>query len=214
MKTNKQSEKKQSLLSLKLLLLILVFTSAVNIFAQTSQTTTQSVCPGNEPYLVTATPGSTYAWTITPGAPGTEWAITGTGNSISVDWNIQGVYVLSVAETNAENCLGETRSVTVTVSQTSVPTITPTIDPVCTGTAGVVYTTESGMSNYSWIINGGLVTSGGTATDNSVTVTWNGTGPYSVSVNYTNGGGCLAGTPTIRNVTVAPAPDTSPIYHN
>jgi hypothetical protein len=214
MKTNNQSERKQSLLMLKLLLLILLFTSATQIFAQTSQTPTQSVCPGNEPYLVTATPGSTYNWSITPGAPGTEWAITGTGNSIAVDWNIQGVYVLSVAETNAENCPGEIRSVTVTVTQTSVPTITPTIDPVCTGTAGVVYSTESGMSNYSWVINGGLVTSGGTVADNSVTVTWNGTGPYSVSVNYTNAGGCPAGTPTIRNITVTPAPVTSPIFHN
>ncbi|MCV9931712.1 gliding motility-associated C-terminal domain-containing protein [Flavobacterium sp. LS1R47] len=51
----------------------------------------------------------------------------------------------------------------------------------------ITYTTLSGMSNYNWTITGGgAVTSGGTATDNFVTVTWPAIGPASVNVSYTN----------------------------
>ena len=56
--------------------------------------------------------------------------------------------------------------------------------------------------DYSWWYNN----AGGTATDNTVTVTWNGVGPYSVSVNYNNLNGCTATNPTILPVTVNPLP--------
>jgi hypothetical protein len=292
---------------LMILAISLAFVS--DVFAQGNQSPTQTVCPGNEPYLVTPTPGSTYTWVITPGTPGTEWGINGTGNSISVDWNIPGVYTLSVTERNAEGCYGQARSVvvtvntsptatitgttsvclnataplitftgangtapytftydinggssltltttsgnsvtvaaptgttgtfvynllsvrdasasscsqaqsgtaTVTVNSLLVPTITATVDPVCFGTSGAVYTTEPGMTNYLWVVTGGLVTTGGTNTDNTVTVTWNGSGPYSVSVNYSNPTGCPATSPTLQDVTVIPLPVTSPIFHN
>jgi hypothetical protein len=256
--------------------------------------------------MVTATAGSTYTWSITPGTSGTEWKINGTGNNITVDWNITGVYTLSVVEKNASGCIGLPKSVVVTVNElprviatpsseaicsgsstnitlssnissatfawaaaltsgtatgfsngtgstivqtltntgTSaatvsytitatangnagtpitvvvtvyplpVPTITPTANPVCFGTAGVVYTTEPGMTNYTWVATGGIVSAGGTSTDNTITVTWNGSGPYSIRVNYHDAHGCTANSPTIQNVTVNPLPATSPIYHN
>jgi hypothetical protein len=286
------------------LLLLLLYSSGVR--AQTDTSPVQTVSIGNEPYLVTATPGSTYSWTITPGISGTDWRINGTGNSISVDWNVEGVYTLSVVERNSGGCIGQPHEVLVTVnerpgviatpssqnlcsgtstnislssnigtatfawtaaltvgtasgfsngtgpiiSQTLTnntssdaivtytvtptvngitgtpitvvvtvnplprPTITPAANPVCFGTAGVNYTTESGMNNYTWVVTGGLTTSGGTSSDNTVTVTWNGSGPYSVSVNYHNTNGCLSSGPAIQNVTVTPLPATSPIYHN
>jgi hypothetical protein len=102
---------------------------------------------------------------------------------------------------------------TITVTPLPVPTITATANPVCFGTIGT-YTTESGMTNYTWVVVGGSITAGGTLTDNTVTVNWNGTGPYSISVTYTNGSGCPASTPTVLPVTVTPLPVTSPIYHN
>ena len=290
-------------------MILLLLGCAGRAWAQSNQSPVQTVCPGNEPYLVTATPGSTYTWTITPGTSGSEWQINGTGNSISVDWNLHGVYTLSLTEGNAEGCYGPARSVvvtvnpsptgtiagtttvcqnataplitftgangtapytftyningganltvtttsgnsvtvtaptgttgifaynlisvrdasatscpqaqsgtaTVTVNTLLIPTITATVNPVCFGTTGVVYTTEPGMTNYTWVVTGGIVTAGGTTTSNTVTVTWNGAAPYSVSVNYNNPGGCPASSPTIMDVTVTPLPVTSPIFHN
>lgn len=297
---------KPKLLMLRASLLILLLAYSLATWAQSDPNPAQAVCVGTEPYLVTATPGSTYTWTITPGTSGTEWRINGTGNNISVDWNIAGAYTLSVVERNSAGCVGQPREVVVTVSERPVviatpasqsicsgattnialssnigtatftwtvaltsgtasgfsdgtgatiaqtltnttnvaativytitptansstgtpitvvvtvyprplPTITPTPNPVCFGTAGVVYTTESGMTDYTWVAVGGLVTADGTSTDNSVTLTWNGSGPYSVSVNYRNANGCASTNPTIQNVTVIQLPSTSPIYHN
>jgi outer membrane lipoprotein-sorting protein len=297
---------KPKLLMLRWTLVMLLLVCAVRAWAQSDPSPAQTVCIGNEPYLVTPTPGSTYTWTITPGTSGTQWRINGTGNNITVDWNITGVYTLSVVERNAAGCYGPPQEVVVTVNErpdvtatpaseaicsgsatnialssnigtatftwtaaltsgtasgfsdgagatiaqtltnttTSVatvsytitptvntntgtpiivvvtvyprpiPTITPTANPVCFGSAGVVYSTEPGMTNYIWNTNGGLVTAGGTSTDNTVTVTWNGSGPYSVSVNYHNANGCTSTSATIQNVTVTPLPVTSPIYHN
>jgi len=86
-----------------------------------------------------------------------------------------------------------------------VPTISGPA-PVCVGVPGQVYITESGMTNYNWLISsGGLVTAGGTATSNSVTITWNTVGTHTVSVNYLNGNACTALTATVLNVTVNPA---------
>ena len=288
------------------MLLILILAYAAGAWAQSDPSPSQTVFKGNEPYLVTATPGSTYTWTITPGTSGNEWRINGTGNNITVDWNIAGAYTLSVVEKNSGGCLGQPRAVVVTVNErpdvtatpaseaicsgastnialssnigtatfawtaalTSgtasgfsdgagatiaqtltntttaaatitytitptvntitgtpitvvvtvyplpVPTITPTVNPVCFGTAGVIFTTEPGMTSYTWAVKGGLVTAGGTSTNNTVTVTWNGSGPYSVSVNWVNAHGCTSTGPAEQNVTVTPLPSTSPIYHN
>jgi len=93
---------------------------------------------------------------------------------------------------------------TVTINTLPVPTITgPTLP--CFNSIGNVYTTENGMTNYIWDVStGGTVTSGGTTSDNTVTVTWTFAGAQTVSVNYTNGNGCTAASATIYNVTIYP----------
>jgi hypothetical protein len=105
-----------------------------------------------------------------------------------------------------------TNAVTITVNPLPVPTITGNT-PVCATTTNVIYTTESGMSNYVWTISaGGTITAGqGTY---QITVTWNTAGAQTVSVNYANGNNCTAATPTNKEITVNPLPATSPIYHN
>ena len=70
------------------------------------------------------------------------------------------------------------------------------------------------MTNYVWTVVGGTVTAGGTATDNTITITWTSTGPQTVSVNYTNATGCTAAAPKVLTVTVNAKPVTSPITHN
>ena len=57
------------------------------------------------------------------------------------------------------------------------------------------------MTGYTWTVSaGGSIN--GSGTDNTVSVTWTVSGPQSVSVNYTDGNGCSAITPTVYPVTV------------
>lgn len=80
----------------------------------------------------------------------------------------------------------------------------------CVNSSGNVYTTQAGMLNYQWTVSqGGTITSGGTSTSNTVTVTWNTTGLQTVGVSYTNTGGCSSPFPTLFNVTVMPLPNPS-----
>jgi gliding motility-associated-like protein len=88
---------------------------------------------------------------------------------------------------------------------TENPIPTPTISgefTVCAGSTEA-YATESGNSNYSWVVVGGTVTVGGSINDDNITVRWDGTGPtYSIDVNYETDGGCSAADPTQEFVSV------------
>jgi hypothetical protein len=94
----------------------------------------------------------------------------------------------------------------VTVNERPSPTLGgPAV--ICSGTTGNIYTTESGMTGYAWIVSaGGTITAGGTGSSNTVTVSWTTPGPQSVSVNYINTQGCAANTATTYAVTVNPLP--------
>ncbi|MFI2743108.1 gliding motility-associated C-terminal domain-containing protein, partial [Zhouia sp. PK063] len=86
-------------------------------------------------------------------------------------------------------------AITVMVDDGLPPTITPDISgPACVSTP-VTYSTESGMSNYNWQVNGGTIVAGGTTSDNFVTVTWTTDQNTSVTVSYDNVTPC-AGTET------------------
>ena len=131
--------------------------------------------------------GDTYNWTV---VGGTITAGTGT-NSITVTWNTAGAGSVSVVQTTtATGCFGSA-SQAVTVNSIPSPTVSGDND-VCDGNV-VVYTTQAGQSNYVWSVSaGGTITSGGTGTDNTATVTWSTVGAQSVSVNYDNASGCDA----------------------
>lgn len=67
---------------------------------------------------------------------------------------------------------------------------------VCQSSFNNIYSTQPGMSNYSWIISeGGIVTAGGTINDNSIQILWNSTGPQFVSVNYYDSNSCSQNNP-------------------
>jgi|GEM_PF-1805610 len=89
--------------------------------------------------------------------------------------------------------------------------VTPTLTgpaSLCKGTTGATYHTEPGMTAYNWSVSaGGLVTSGGDAGADSVTITWNGTGSQSVGIIFTNPvTGCTSTIPRVVNVTVKDTP--------
>jgi hypothetical protein len=211
----------EKFLILKWMLLILLLMYTVSASAQTSQTPTQTVSVGNEPYLVSPTPGSTYNWAITPGNSGTNWTINGTGNSISVDWNLPGVYTLSVIETNSAGCVGLPVTVVVTVNQTPNVNVPPD-QTVCNGTpiATVNFTGSVAGTVYSWTNNtpGIGLASSGTGNIASFNAVNTGTSPIvatiTVTPSFTNAGTTYTGTPQTFTITVMPLPVTSPIYHN
>jgi hypothetical protein len=78
---------------------------------------------------------------------------------------------------------------------------------VCVNSGYSYYSTQSGMTNYSWSISGGGNITGGQGT-NQVQVVWNATGTWNISVTFANSFGCFA-TPTVFPVTVNPLPDAA-----
>ncbi len=87
-----------------------------------------------------------------------------------------------------------TNIVTITVSPMPVPTIT---GPTCACPGGNVYTTQAGMTGYTWTVSGGVITAG--AGTNTVSVAWDTSGTKSVCVNYSNANGCRAPSPVCYN---------------
>jgi hypothetical protein len=156
--------------------------------------------------------GTTYAWTnsdpsIGLAANGVNFIPSFTATNPGVVPKIATITVIPTAN----GCTGTPLTFTITVNPRPIPTISgPT--PICLNSSGNIYTTESGMSNYTWTITGGTIDVGqGT---NTISVTWTAVGPQTLTVTYTNTNGCVPLIPTSYTVTVNPLPNTSPIYHN
>ncbi len=128
---------KTNLNTLKWLIVFLLTVTATEFWAQTSQTPTQSVCIGNQPYKVDTIPGATFVWNITGGLPA-DYQINGSDNIITVDWLTPGTYELSIYSYFDISCPSELQTLTVTVEPEPVgPTLdekTPNLASVCLGT--------------------------------------------------------------------------------
>jgi uncharacterized protein (TIGR02145 family) len=167
-----------------------------------------SICTGVATTYATEPGMQSYSWNISAG--GTINA--GGGNNdefINVTWNTPGPKTVSINYVVGTGCTGAAPTVkTITVNQSTPMTITG-LQAVCSG-GTALYTTETGMTAYTWVISaGGAIVSGGGPGNNTVNIQWNTPGPQSVSVNFTNGFGCTAAQPTIYNVTVNPLPVTT-----
>lgn len=148
---------------------------------------------------------SNYLWDVIGGT------ITGGGTPtdafVQVIWDGLGPYMVSVNYDNVFGCDAfAPTDYPVMVNPLPVPTISG-LDIVCSGSTQT-YTTESGggESNYIWTVSGGTVISGGTGTDASIEITWNGAAPHEVTVSYTDANGCTALNPSVLPVTVNPLP--------
>jgi hypothetical protein len=125
-----------------------------------------------------------------------------------------GSYTVTV--TDAQGCPLDSTFI-VTEPAAVVPSLSGS-DTICQETI-VVYTTDAGMSDYVWVITdvdptaAHTITAGGGATDNSVTVRWDGYEEHTVSVNYTDGSGCTAASPTELIIWVHKLPEPGPAYH-
>ncbi|MDR3704600.1 MAG: gliding motility-associated C-terminal domain-containing protein [Paludibacteraceae bacterium] len=172
----------------------------VNVHALPVPTITgaTSTCKGTTVTYRTEPGMSNYTWTVD------GKIISGATDSLAVQWNTIGNKSISVTYTDTYGCTPSTpTSESITVNDIPTPTISGTAE-LCQGTSGVIYSTESGQSDYTWTIIGGTITSG--ATTNQAVVTWTTEGAQTISVNYANAAGCRAITPTVYNVTVRPLP--------
>lgn len=147
-------------------------------------------------FFDTSVPSATYTWTITPAAPFTG---QGTG-SIIVTWSTgPGIYVISAVPTNAAAyCNSSVSTVIQVIELLPADTITGPVE-ICPGETYTYFgqTTQTGVG-YNWMVTGGTPAS---FTGNPITVTWNATGPYSLSLELFNSGPpfCTS-VPTLLNV--------------
>ncbi|WP_346861882.1 HYR domain-containing protein [uncultured Draconibacterium sp.] len=171
-----------------------------------------SICALTGGHIYTTEPGMTnYVWNISAGGTITAGG-NATSDSVIVTWNTSGNKNVSVRYTDNNACSATLPTIfPVTVYAVPVPTITGAGN-VCEDEV-VVYTTQSGMTNYTWMVAGGTITAGGGSGNNTVTVAWDTAGVQNISVNYENANGCVADSATLsitqRNITVNPEPEPS-----
>ncbi len=108
-------------------------TNAQNPYPNTGS---HSVCEGEtRNYGVVLTTGSTYVWSVTAGASGTDWVLTspleGEINKATVEWKKRGTYTVSVTETSANGCEGDPVTIAVTVNP--LPIVSNKTASVCSG---------------------------------------------------------------------------------
>jgi len=158
-------------------------------------------------------------YTTEPGEQSYSWILPTSGvtiisggeindNTVTIQWNTAGSYSIGVNYINSNGCTAiQPTTFPVTVKPSPTPTFVQGTPDLCEGTTGVVYSTQTGMSNYAWAVSpGGTVTAGGTLLSSSVTISWIMAGTQTVTVNYVNADGCTALNPTVYNVTVNPLP--------
>lgn len=183
--------------------------SAITLATASIVSADVSICDGESTDIIISLTGTTpWSITYTDGiTPVTIPGIAASPYTLNVSPSSTTTYTLTAVSDNiGGGTLVGNIDVIITVNTAPVPTITGDAN-ACEGSTGNVYSTEAGMSNYSWVVSGGgSVTAGGTINDNTVTITWNSTGTESVSVNYTNAGGCTAATPTELEITVNAEP--------
>jgi uncharacterized protein (TIGR02145 family) len=164
------------------------------------------VCVNSTTTYSTAAGMSNYTWSVSVG--GNITSGTGT-NTINILWSTNGTKTISVNYNDLNGCrAGVPSTYDVFVNDRPVPSLNG-LNTICPGNSAV-YTTDTGMSNYSWLVSaGGTVSGGGTNTDSTVTITWNTSGAQTVSVNYTMGTGCTGAIPRVFDVNVKPKPSVT-----
>lgn len=169
----------------------------------------QTICSGSSPanLILSGNTGSVVKWQKSSN-PGFTTPIDIAGTSTTLTGSTIGPLTSNTyfrAIVKSGTCL-EVYSATilVTVNPLPVPTISGP-SSVLEGSSGNVYTTQTGMTAYTWVVSSGGIITAGSGT-NTITVTWNSPGAKTVNVNYTNVNNCTAATASVYNVTVNAKP--------
>ena len=159
-------------------------------------------CLNGQSTFSTETGMSSYSWTVSSGG-----TIVSGGNTsfVTINWSSIGAKTVSVNYINQNGCIAVNPTVkSIMVSMPPVPVITGS-SSVCEGSANLFYSTDAGMTNYTWAVSGGGAITSGQGT-NAVTISWYTVGSETVSVLYTNPSGCTSVVPSVKNVVVHPLP--------
>ncbi|MGB1205777.1 MAG: hypothetical protein ACPG5B_09035 [Chitinophagales bacterium] len=161
-------------------------------------TTDAQVCENetNVTYTLSNTYAA-YAWNITGGAIASGG--TNSDNTVSVNWGVTGSGSVAVTVTDANNCIGSVTE-NVTINANPTPSFSTTDTQVCENETNVTYTLSNTYASHVWNITGGAIASGGTASDNTVSVNWGAIGSGSVMVTVTDANGCNGN--VTENVTI------------
>lgn len=123
-----------------------------------------------------------------------------------------GTTTISYTVAGSGSCSDDTATRNLTINPLPTPTfITQPTGVVCIGEE-VTYSTQTGQFNYDWQISGteGVdysISSGGTSTDNSLTLIWLTQGTKQVFLSYSNSNGCSAPSFISSSVSVSPLPN-------
>jgi hypothetical protein len=173
-----------------------------------NQNPTQNVCAGSiENYNVTTSlTGSTFAWSIIPAIGGTGSSTT---NSIDITWGTTpGTYTVQVVETSADGCVGDPKTVAVTVI--AAPTANAGTNQTLCAQVGTTINLSGTVANaisQSWTTTGTAAITNATTLTPSYTFTSADIAAGSVSFTLTATGNapCLIDTSTVTyTLTAAP----------
>ncbi len=156
--------------------------------------------------------GTTYAWSapVYSGTVSGGSAQTGQTNisqTLVNNGTLVGTATYTITPT-AGTCPGSTFTTSVSIYPKPVPTFTTAPGANTCAANSIVYTTESGMSNYTWTLPGTAgvdytILSGSIASSsNTVTLKWITAGSKTVSVNYLNANNCSGSSPANASTTV------------
>ena len=145
---------------------------------QASQTST---CVGIPVTYTTDAGMSAYTWTYTTANATLVSGGSSTDNTMTLNWTTGGTGQVTVNYSDVNHCQAVTPTqLTISVSSLPIPTISGSQE-LCAGSTGVIYTTESGMSNYNWTVSpGNTVIPAG----NTCSVSWNSSGAQWIRVVY------------------------------
>ena len=202
--------------------------------ANSCATNSETICSGSSPSSMSVTgavnSGSfSYQWYYQTGlvsAPtGTStsgWTSLGSADGANTDTYLStspvtaaSTYACFVSPGGSPSCgtgTWATGSRQVNIYSATTPTFTASAAAsTCINTA-TVYTTQSGFTNYTWVVPGTLgtdytISAGSLATtSNTVTLNWLTTGSKTVTVNYTNTNGCVGVSAATNTTTVISVP--------
>jgi hypothetical protein len=181
---------------------------AVNPLPNTAITGPTSVCQ-NQTVTYSHSPaltGHSFAWTVTNAQ---SWSGQGTG-AITVTWGTTNGTVALTVTNNSTGCSANATNspISVTVNPNPTPTISGNVNP-CAGSTQT-YSTQSGMSSYSWSItpaSAGTIV--GPSNQSSVNVQWSNTQVTATLTVQVNNSGCTGQQSVTINVQPKPTPAIS-----